>query len=424
MSHLPLSSVLDSLRQDAPTEVDLTSPEDLDAVISLAESLLEHSTDPAELSGLADPALDLPLGLAVAVKLALSKTLVAELAKEREKPVLVSVLFAVYAEHERILPPEQNPVGEDFLRRKVKQLEWLFDEFPEFDWELIVVDDGCPEGSGRIAEKIIAEDDFGNRVRIRFLEEAIRDSLPGTGDLASTRESQKGGAILYGLWDAIEHRPGRFGDDGHIVLYTDADLSTHLGQVGLLLDPLLGPEGAAAAIGSRRERESVVVKVGTRNTRGKLFIYLWKRLVSVLPNVIDTQCAFKAFPVSVAREIITPAIEKKFAFDIELLIKTSLLERGPIATVPLAWIDSEAASTTTDLEPYLPMLQAIVRMYREYLPPSPDSEPFADFIESLEEEEWSRLVESVPAAIAECEPFELGAETLVPAESLREAATG
>jgi hypothetical protein len=59
------------------------------------------------------------------------------------------------------------------------------------------------------------------------------------------------------------------------------------------------------AIGSRREPDSVVVKQGTRNDRGKLFIYLWKRMVPVLGDIIDTQCGFKAFdPTAKATNLI------------------------------------------------------------------------------------------------------------------------
>lgn len=410
----------DTLRPESPLEVDLTSSEDLDAVVRLAERLLDAAGSPEALRRLSDPALEFPLGLAVAAKLALSRSLLDRLRQTHPEPVLVSVVFAVYAEHQRILRQEEHPHGEDFLRRKVTQLRWLFgEESNGIDWELIVVDDGCPDGSGRIARRLIEEEGLGERVRVRFLDDAIRESLPGAGRLESTRESQKGGAILFGLWEALERVPDSAAAGKHVVLFTDADLSTHLGQIGLLLDSVLGQAGAAAAIGSRREPESVVVKTGSRNTRGKLFIYLWKRLIDVLPEVIDTQCAFKAFPAAVAREIILPAIETKFAFDIELLIKTAQLEEGEIATVPLAWIDSEAASTTTDLEPYLSMLKAIVKMYREYLPPDPEAEPFAALLESLEEESWNRLTEAVPEAIANREPFELGSEVLVSAETLR-----
>jgi len=408
---------LESLEDSAPDSLDLTSAADLDAVLRLAEAILTACRDLDDLRLIerhlagAESAAPVPLALAVAGKLALSKAIVSKI----DQPTYLSIIFAVYKEHNRIKSAEEHPHGEDFLIRKINQLEWLFDDSPRIDWELIVVDDGCPDGSGKIAAEMVEQKGFGDRARVIFLEDAIREGLPVAGGLESTSDSQKGGAILYGMWNAVQTT-----HENHIVLFTDADLSTHLGQIGLLLDPLQS-ESIAAAIGSRREPASVVVKTGGRNTRGKLFIYLWKQLVSVLPEVIDTQCAFKAFRAEIARQIVAPSIEKKFAFDIELLVKTALLEDGHIAKAPLAWIDSEAASTTTELEPYLSMLQAIVRMYREYLPPSSRADPFAELVDSLDPESWDRLCENVPADIAEREPFEFGDNELVSAEQLREA---
>jgi len=94
--------------------------------------------------------------------------------------------------------------------------------------------------------------------------------------MGDTSESQKGGSILYGMYHIARQKK-----ENHVVLYTDADLSTHLGQAGLLTKPIL-EDGCLAAIGSRRKKHSVVIKQGQRNDRGKLFIYFWKR---VLPSI-------------------------------------------------------------------------------------------------------------------------------------------
>ena len=151
-----------------------------------------------------------------------------------------------------------------------------------------------------------------------------------------------------------------------------------------------------------------MVKEGTRNLRGKLFIYLWKRLIADLYDVVDSQCGFKAFTADTVRAIVDDLLEKKFAFDLELLLKTELRQPGAIVKVPIAWIDSTAESTTTDLQPYLSMLQSIVKMHRKYLPSDPEAEPFAQFIEALDEETWDRLVDHVPPAIADRDPAEFG----------------
>ena len=313
----------------------------------------------------------------------------------------ISIVFAVYKEHNRILSQNEHPHGEDFLLRKADQLDFLLENNSKITWEMFVVDDGCPEGSGKIAQQIINKNNLSEQVKVLFLEEAIKNRLPEIGNIQSTADSQKGGSIVLGMMKAAKPRS----NTGHIIIYTDADLSTHLGQIGLLLDPIINQD-KNAAIGSRREPTSVVIKQGVRNNRGKLFIYLWKRLLPDLGYIVDTQCGFKAFKKEVVNIVARDLIEKKFAFDIELLLKTELLNRNSIEKVPIAWIDSEAASTTTDIQPYLSMLKSIAAMYRKYLQPNTVSDEFAGFIESLTEEEFSQMVDNIPKAILSREPFE------------------
>lgn len=102
----------------------------------------------------------------------------------------------------------------------------------------------------------------------------------------------------------------------------------------------------------------------------------------------------------------------------ELLLKTELRRPGGIAKVPVAWIDSEAASTTTGLQPYLSMLKAIVAMYRRYLPPAPEAEALAALIEGMSEEDWAYLSEHVPPAIADGDPLRFSEERPIGAAEL------
>ncbi len=337
-----------------------------------------------------------PMMLQIAVKVALSKKLLASISK----PVHISIIFAVYKENRRILTKEEDPLGEDFLIRKIKQMQFLTDEFKNISWDMFVVDDGCPEGSGNIARRILKTSKTvnTNNVKVAFLQDAIDQHLEVVAPLQSTDDSRKGGSIEYGMYLAAQQKK-----ENHVIIFTDADLSTHLGQSGLLVNHIV-TNAKKAAIGSRREPKSVVVKKGTRNTRGKLFIYLWKRLIPQLGYITDTQCGFKAFDAGIVNKIINDTIEKKFAFDIELLLKTELIEHQSIQKVPIAWYDSEAASTTTDIQPYLSMLQATAAMYRKYLPANPVSDEFANFIEKLTETQWQNLVDKMPEEIANGEP--------------------
>lgn len=342
----------------------------------------------------------------VASKLARSRRILQAI----DQPAHVSVTFAMYKEHTRLLQPEEHEHGEDFLARKIEQLNWLCEGSP-VTWDMLVVDDGCPEGSGEIAQRILAERFPDAPAKVLFLEEAICENLPITGDLTSTNQSQKGGSIVCGMWTAAQEER-----ENHVVVFTDADLSTHLGQTGLLLGPIL--EGAKAAIGSRRETDSVVIKTGHRNIRGKLFIYLWKGMLGPLQAITDTQCGFKAFDAELLRAILPGHREMKFAVDLELLLKTELRHPGSIVKVPVAWIDSEAASTTTGLQPYLPMLKSIAGMYREHLPATPEGDEIASLIEALTEDRWQHLASNVPAAIADGDPLRFGTDRPIRAAEL------
>lgn len=94
-----------------------------------------------------------------------------------------------------------------------------------------------------------------------------------------------------------------------------------------------------------------------------------------------------------------------------------------IEPVGVAWIDSEALSTTTHLQPYLPMLQKVAVIYRRYVPPSPEAEAFATFVEELDEEGWQALAADVPEAIRQRDPRDFGTWHGVGVDVLRTYAT-
>jgi len=410
-----LSKNIETLIETAPATLDLTDGQHLAQAEESADRICRLAATREEIEALELALLDdtrkIPILVHLAAKLARSKRILSALRGEHH----LSIVFAVYQEHQRILSRREHPQGENFLIRKIRQLQWLLGEFPGITWDMTVVDDGCPDRSGEIASRILDEQYDGGNVAVLHLADAIDQGHPVTRPMTSTDQSRKGGSIEYGLWHAArQERPN------HIILFTDADLSTHLGQTGLLVDGIVNGQGDSA-IGSRREPTSVVIKQGTRNVRGKLFIYLWKRIITSLNYIVDTQCGFKAFTADTVRAIIDDLLEKQFAFDIELLLKTELRRPRSIIKTPVAWIDSEALSTTTDIQPYLSMLRSMVAMYRTYLPATAAADAFADFIESLDEESWNRLVDNVPAPIAGGEPGTFSEFDGVSVEDLRRA---
>ena len=387
--------IIDQLIDRSSDSINLGKKEEFWEIERTADTLFKNldagNLDSIEESCSSDSSV--PLAFKVAIKLARSKNNIVEF-NERAH---ISLVIALYNEHNRIKPSSQHPNGEDFLRVKVHQMKWLFKETPNYSWDLTLVDDGCPNGSGKIAQEIVSEAGYDN-VDVLFLEHAIQEGAPVAAELDDPTDSQKGGAILYGM-----HCASREEKENHVVLYTDADLSTHLGQAGLLTEPILKGD-YLAAIGSRREKRSVVIKEEQRNDRGKLFIYCWKRMLPQLSYITDTQCGFKAFDGKIVQDIAAPSFEKKFAFDIELMLKTENIEEKSIHKAPVAWIDSEAESTTTDIQPYLPMLKSISQMCKRYSETNEQPNEFSRFFEEIGRERWDSILDNIPEEITSRNP--------------------
>ena len=332
----------------------------------------------------------------LAVKLAKSKYAL----KRLKKTVHLTVVFAIYKETERLSFPHESPLGEDCLNEKIRQLEWLASGSSMLTWDLLIVDDGCPDNSGIKAQGIVDKSVYRDQIKVLFLQEAIDANSPFVGGLSSTSDSQKGGAILYGLRYATS-----LNRQGNIILYTDADLSSHLGMSGLLIDALVN-QNKSLAIGSRREKTCFTMRSDFRNHRGKLFIYLRRRLLHPINYISDEQCGYKGFDAKFLHDLLENVIETKFSFDVELLLRTELKRSNSIAQIPIAWIYSDEASTTKDLEPYVPMLNRMIDFYEHYLPTHPEAEDFKEFIQELNDESWDTLIHNIPNKIKSWDPVD------------------
>lgn len=390
--------MIDKIINSSPKSISLIEHSKL--LTATAESLLAQHNTLAEINNIKRELIkkndESLIFILLALKIAKSKIFINRI----KRPLSISVVFAVYKEHNRIRKISEHPHGEDFLNIKMEQLKWLFADNKNIDWQLIVVDDGCPENSGKIAQSIIDKNNFADKAQVLYLKDAIKQKLPPVQGLKSVDDSKKGGAIAYGMWHSVQQNSSK----RHIVIYTDADLSTHLGQIGLLANPILN-QGKLAVTGSRRSWNSIVIKKENRNKRGKLFIYLWKRLLPCLHNIVDTQCGFKGFRANIISDLTKDLIERQFAFDIELLLKTNLIKHNGVDKTGIAWIDSEEESTTKELQSYLPMLKAIVKMYKKYCIKNPNSDEFAAFVESLTDEEFNNILANVPKPILKKKPF-------------------
>src|SRR5690242_14067814 len=154
---------------------------------------------------------------------------------ELTRPIHLTVVWAMYGETGRMVPRAEHPHGEDFVRAKVRQLDWLTGGLPGVTWSIIACDDGCPDqpSSADLMTDIAAAEGYpgeGHRsVTVLRLADLIGSGTsisPAFGQLTSTDQSRKGGSILAGMAAAVRTGPVPVNGTGrHVICYTDADLS-------------------------------------------------------------------------------------------------------------------------------------------------------------------------------------------------------
>lgn len=171
--------------------------------------------------------------------------------------------------------------------RIVKSLNKAIDflENNNFDFEIIVVDDGSDDNTN---DAILQ---FGDKVK----------AIQQTGNFG------KGAAVRTGMLAA----------KGKVRLFSDADFSTPIYEVFKLLDKI--NNGADICIGSRAIDRSLVKEHQPfyREYMGRIFNKFVQTLI--IKGITDTQCGFKAFTEKAANMIFPKAKINGFSFDVELL---------------------------------------------------------------------------------------------------------
>ncbi len=182
--------------------------------------------------------------------------------------------------------------------------------------EVIVVDDGSSDDTGRRALDETAEIERG-RATLRVL--------------TNERNRGKGFSVRRGMLAARKDW----------VLFTDADLSAPITELEGLLSA--AKDGHAVAIGSRAINRALigVRQPVYREVVGRAF-NLSVRLLTGL-DIADTQCGFKLFSLSAAREIAARQRLERFGFDVEQLYLARKLGLT-VAEVPVRWNDAEGSS--------------------------------------------------------------------------------
>jgi hypothetical protein len=404
----------------APLARDLTDAAENQAVLDSASALAAGQTTGEDVA--------LAHGAAVAAEADAAHRSRARLVSA-EAPVHLSVVWAMYGETGRMATRAEHPHGEDFVRVKARQLDWLT-EGTGATWSIVAVDDGCPDtpSSAETMRRILATDGHpaeGHRgITVLRLADVLAGGPsigPAFDRLTSPQQSRKGGSILAGLDHALR-APVR---GRHIVAYTDADLSANLAQLGALAAPILRPASpeqdagatpTVAALGQRYGMpEAVLVKPGgpmrepiSTGSKPDKVIVLFRHavravLIPQLAHVLDTQAGFKAFDAQALRPVLPGMASFDATFDVELLIH--LAQRhgaAALAVEPIVFTEDFAATNFPSVdpgEPHLAMVRQVVRLYDRFVAPAQpatgEAAALLDLVRGLDLRAYVRLIEGL-----------------------------
>lgn len=177
--------------------------------------------------------------------------------------------------------------------------------------EVIVVDDGCTDGTAEIVKNSSAE-------------------YPEVRLVSNGRNRGKGFSVRHGMLEAR----------GDVVLFTDADLSAPIEEADKLLAALRQGH-CAGAIGSRGLDRTLIEshQSSLRELAGIIFNQMVQLVAGI--NFTDTQCGFKAFRREQSRIIFDQQRTEGFGFDPEILF---LAQRHglKVVEIPVRWAHDPA----------------------------------------------------------------------------------
>ncbi len=192
-----------------------------------------------------------------------------------EHPIVVSVVIPAYNEEKRLGPTLASCV--EFL------------EGNEIPYEIVVVDDGSVDQTAQLVREL------------SLIHPAIR-LIP------LERNRGKGAAVRRGVLEA----------KGELILTNDADGATPISELFRLLGEMAF--SACDVVLASRALDSPDTHVERKLHRflaGRLFALIVNLLA--VPHISDTQCGFKLFTRTAARQVFSRQTLQGFSYDVEIL---------------------------------------------------------------------------------------------------------
>lgn len=184
----------------------------------------------------------------------------------------------------------------------------LFDANPQYDWRVVVADNGSTDGTGALAETLAERDP---RVKALLL------TIKGRG------------LALKEAWMT---------SDAAVVSYMDVDLSTDIAHLPQLIR-MVAEGGCDVAIGSRLAKGSKTDRQLKREITSRGYVALIRMTFPRL-KISDAQCGFKALNRRTV-QLVVPRIENRmWFFDTELLILAHKAKLR-ICELPVRWIEDK-----------------------------------------------------------------------------------
>lgn len=191
---------------------------------------------------------------------------------------------------------------EKILKNNILELlEYLKQQKFFFNWQIIIINNGSIDGTGKICDE--------------FKDEKIK--------IENIKQSGKGRAIkIYGLKSEAD-----------IFVYMDVDLAVSLRDIPGLIKPII-EENFDLAIGSRLLPESKTERPWTRSLSSRCYNFLSRIILK--HNFSDLQCGFKAVKISALKRVMPNIQSNRWFFDTELIAFASHFNYK-IKEIPIRW---------------------------------------------------------------------------------------
>ena len=226
---------------------------------------------------------------------------------------------------------------EHVLAGSIERALGYLDGHPEHRWRLVVAD---------------------NASRDRTLEVARGLEASHPGRVVVLHLPVKGrGIALRNAW---------LTSDADVLAYMDVDLSTDLGHLQALVDPIAADQ-VDVAYGCRLGKGAVTNRSFKRELISRSYVFILNWALGL--RVTDAQCGFKAISREAARALVPLTHDNKWFFDSELLW-VAQKNRFRLREVPVRWIedpDTRVKIVRTAIED----LQGIWRLRRHAVPRVP-----------------------------------------------------